>query len=54
MEQAKEMLSRTPVDCNPVLVLNKDKKCFYEFTVDDFSIEGYQTIKPQLKFEVAV
>lgn len=54
IKQAEEMLKRTPVKCCPRLILNSEKTDFYDFTVDDFSIEGYEPIKPQLKFEVAV
>ncbi len=54
MEQAKEMLGRTPVSCNPKLVLNPVKTNFYDFAVEDFTIVDYEPNKPQLQFEVAV
>lgn len=54
IDNAKEMLSRISIECNPRLVLNPDKKNFYDFTVDDFEIVDYEANKPQLKFEVAI
>lgn len=59
IEQAKELLQREPIDCQPKVVLNPDKKDFYNFTQDDVKIEGYprQLIKeknPQLKFPIAI
>jgi len=36
------------------LVLNPDKKDFYEFTIDDFTLENYKPQKPNLKFELAI
>ena len=54
IENAKEMLSRTPIECTPILKLNIDKKDFYSITVDDFSLEGYESCKPQLIFELGI
>ncbi len=54
IEQAKEMLKRKPIRCNPVLKLNENKTDFYSFTVDDFILNGYESIKPQLKFELGI
>lgn len=54
LKQAEEMLNRTPIECNPKLILNPDKTDFYSFTVDDFALEGYEANKPQLKFELAI
>lgn len=63
IEQAKEMLERYKElefkdyfsnMKSPVLKLNPNKKDFYSFTVDDFTIEDYEPMKPQLKFEVAI
>ena len=51
---ALEMLKREPIDCNPVLELNPDKKDFYSITVDDFILKGYESNKPQLKFELGI
>ena len=38
---AKKLMDRTPFPA-PKLVMNKEIKNFYEFTVDDFSVENYQ------------
>lgn len=38
----------------PKLILNPDKSNFYSFTIDDFLLEGYEPIKPQLKFELGI
>lgn len=57
IQEAKEMLARDPIDCQPEIVLNPDKKNFYDFTVEDIKIVGYprEQIKkqnPQLKFDL--
>lgn len=54
IEQAKEMLKREPIECNPTLKLNQSKTDFYSFTVDDFILEVYESNKPQLKFELGI
>lgn len=41
-------------DCNPKLVLNSNKTNFYDFTIDDFTLENYIAIKPQLKLELGI
>lgn len=41
-------------DNRPKLVLNSDKTNFYDFTIDDFSIIGYEPTKPQLKLELGI
>jgi len=43
----EELISRTPYPA-PTLHINPDKKNFYEFTVDDFSLEGY-VAGPQMR-----
>lgn len=55
-DNAKEMLNRISQASriNPVLKLNPNKTNFYDFTVDDFTLENYKPIKPQLKFEMAI
>ena len=64
-EQANEMLRRWRVvdleyllgyrECdNPNLILNYDKTNFYDFTIDDFTMENYNPIKPQLKLELGI
>lgn len=54
LEQAKEMLKREPIDCKPQLILNPDKTDFYSFVPEDFTLIGYESVKPQLKFELAI
>lgn len=39
---------------NPQLVLNPDKTDFYEMTIDDFTMENYEPMKPQLKLELGI
>jgi len=50
IEQAKEQLSRKPYKF-PKLVVNK--KPFFEYTLDDFKVEGYE-YHPTIKADVAV
>lgn len=38
----------------PRLVLNPDKTNFYDMTIDDFTIENYEPIKPNLKIELGI
>lgn len=59
VEQAKEMLNREPIDCNPRVVINPDKTNFYDMTPEDITIEGYPLKKvkeknPQLKFDLGI
>lgn len=58
MEEANIMLERCEaVDetaAAPALVLNPDKNNFYDFTIEDFIMENYAPIKPQLKFELGI
>lgn len=59
INQVKEMLKREPIECNPTIILNDDKKNFYDFTKDDIFIEDYpkelvRKKNPQLKFELGI
>lgn len=66
MDQARAMLSRykkrpTTWDCiddvervNPRLVLNPEKKNFYDITIDDFEMIDYDPVKPQLKLDLGI
>lgn len=59
INQAKELLEREPVECEPKILVNPDKNNFYDFTQDDVKIEGYprQLIKeknPQMKFDLGI
>lgn len=38
----------------PKLVLNPEKTNFFEMTIDDFTMENYNPIKPQLKLELGI
>ena len=57
--QAKEMLERESVDCNPKIVLNEDKINFYDFEVEDVKIVDYpreliKTKNPNMKFDIGI
>ena len=64
IEQAYELLNR--YDCKygdslfdenipqPRLVLNPNKTNFYDITIDDFTMENYEPIKPNLKFPLGI
>ena len=59
IEQAKEMLERESIDCNPQIYINENKDNFYDFEVDDVQIVGYpkRLIKeknPQMKFDIGI
>lgn len=61
IEQAEEMLNRfdrmsfaVGYKQNPILVLNPDKTNFYDITIDDFTMENYEPMKPQLKLELGI
>ena len=51
-----EALDYEPKDHPPYpnLILNPEKKDFYEFTIDDFTMEYYEPIKPQLKLDLGI
>lgn len=56
-EQGRELMRRFKE--NPDLpmvkmILKTDKKDFFEVTIDDFEVENYKPIKPQLKFELGI
>lgn len=56
-DAAEEILHRYQEDTSkqkPYLILNPDKKNFYDFTIDDFSMVDYTPIKPQLKLELGI
>lgn len=59
IEQAKELVNRSEVDCVPRLVLNTDKSNFYEFSIEDFEMEDYPLAQikeenPQLEFDLGI
>ena len=59
-EAAVEMQSRflsedtDPEAPRPMLVLNPNVTNFYEMTIDDFTMENYVSMKPQLKLELGI
>ena len=38
----------------PTMVLNRQRKNFYEMTIDDFQLTRYKPIEPQLKLELGI
>mgnify|MGYP004594554955 FL=1 len=59
IEQAKELIAREPVDCEPKIWLNPEKTNFYDFTIDDIKITGYPRAEikeknPQMKFDLGI
>jgi thymidylate synthase len=52
VELVRELISR-PMHPAPVFEMNPDIKDFYRFTVEDFSLKGYETGE-QIKIPVAV
>lgn len=56
-DQASELIRRFDENPNlplPQLVLNTDKTNFFDFTLEDFELNHYNPIKPQLKFELGI
>ena len=61
---AEEMLSRQIIierdeyfdvsKKNPMLIINPEKTNFYDMTIDDFTMEDYKPLKPQLKLELGI
>ena len=43
-----------PSGVQPKLILNSEKTNFYDMTIDDFTMENYNPIKPQLKLELGI
>ena len=60
MEQAEIMLERgkqreaEPACAAPALVLNPEKKNFYDITIEDFDMVNYDPMQPQLKFPLGI
>ena len=56
---AKEILERESIEIHPKITINSEKKNFYDITIDDIIIEGYDPkeiakINPQVKLELAI
>lgn len=55
MDQARELLNREPNTLKkPKLILNPEKKNFFDITTEDFQLVDYEPVKPQLKFELGI
>ncbi|MEG0250301.1 MAG: thymidylate synthase [Peptostreptococcus sp.] len=56
VDQVRELISRDPQENSErvKLILNPDKTNFYDFTLEDFTMESYTPVKPNLKFEMAI
>ena len=54
--QAEKILKREPQENSESirLILNPEKTSFYDFTIKDFTLENYDPVKPNLKFELAI
>ena len=54
-EHAEELLRRKPSNCQPRLNLNvPDGTNFFDIKAEDFELEDYDPVKPQLKFDLAI
>ncbi|MBK4774647.1 thymidylate synthase [Streptococcus rubneri] len=54
-EHAEELLRRDPSNCQPRLNLNvPDGTNFFDIKAEDFELEDYDPVKPQLKFDLAI
>ena len=38
----------------PKMIIDPRSNNFYDFSIDDFKLEGYEPIKPQLKLELGI
>ena len=57
IDAANELLNRFDADeerQRVTMVLNPDKTNFYDMTIDDFILVGYEPQKPQLKLELGI
>lgn len=53
--QTKELLKRQPTDCQPKLVLNvPDGTNFFDIKPEDFELQDYEPVTPQLRFDLAI
>ena len=59
IDQAKEILQREPIDCNPKFEINDSISSFYDFSPADIKIVGYpldeiKSKNPQMRFELGI
>ena len=54
IQQAMDLLQRKGQLKSVELKLNPKKTDFYSFTIDDFELIGYEPVKPNMKFELAI
>lgn len=54
VNNAKLLYLRKPIDKQPILKINPEVKNFYDFTIDDFSLENFNCPYKNLKFDVAI
>ena len=53
-EESDETLVKNKIKGTPMLSINPNKTNFYDFTIEDFEMLGYDPIKPQLKLELGI
>jgi len=53
VDMIKEVIAKEPLPA-PKLIMDKSIKNFYDFTVDSFSLEGYEYHKLGKKIPVAI
>ena len=56
---AEELLKRESIEINPKIMINPEKRNFYDIAMDDIIIMGYNQkkiaeINPQIELEVAI
>lgn len=59
IDNAKIILERNSIECQPKLLLNPDKINFFDFTIDDIQLIDYNKqlidkYNPQLKFDLGI
>lgn len=54
VKNAKLLYLRKPIDKQPILKINPEVKNFYDFTINDFSLENFNCPYKNLKFDVAI
>ena len=59
LDQAKELLKRESIDCNPKITIKEDATDFYKMTSSDVIIEDYpiklvREKNPQMKFDLGI